>query len=67
MFQAHPGPGEPEAHLEQTSRQRPGHQEDPRREPGGALQAALQVPGGGTEEPRKVLLVFIETGASVRV
>lgn len=45
--QAHSGSSQPAAHLEQTTAQRPGHQKDPRRDPAGAVQRALQVPCGG--------------------
>lgn len=45
--QAHSGSSQPAAHLEQTTTQCPDHQKDPRRDPAGAVQRALQVSRGG--------------------
>lgn len=45
--QAHPGPCPAAVDVEQVPKERPRHQEGPRRQPAAALQGALRVPDGG--------------------
>ena len=47
VFQAHPGPGESAAHMEQASSERPCDQKNPGWKPRGAVQGALSFSCGG--------------------